>query len=186
MPKSRLSWVRFQHPPTQWNLRGGSWNSVEYSTYIKKIQKIPPVKGTHARELLVFEHLPSWYHIQTMVLNNKIFSNHHVNLAITPHCLCMRRVRLSNVAIADCLINRKKPDIRYRNKILFMLSTDKNCSYILLFLAVWAPLLSLPRLRRQFQSSKGMAGKKCKKIGGKRRKMAGNVKAGILNIAEVL
>jgi hypothetical protein len=24
--------VRSQHPPTQWNLRGGRWNSVEYTT----------------------------------------------------------------------------------------------------------------------------------------------------------
>ncbi len=43
MPKSPQSWVRFQHPPTQWNLRGGRWSSVEYSTS-KKIQKIPPLK----------------------------------------------------------------------------------------------------------------------------------------------
>ncbi len=26
MPKSQLSWVRSQHPPTQWNLRGGRWS----------------------------------------------------------------------------------------------------------------------------------------------------------------
>jgi hypothetical protein len=26
------SWVRSQHPPTQWNLRGGKSSSVEYST----------------------------------------------------------------------------------------------------------------------------------------------------------
>ncbi len=33
-----LSWVWFRHPPTQWNLRGGRWSSVEYR---RKIQKIP-------------------------------------------------------------------------------------------------------------------------------------------------
>ncbi len=27
MPKSQLSWVRSQHPTTQWNLRGGRWSS---------------------------------------------------------------------------------------------------------------------------------------------------------------
>ncbi len=42
MPKSQQSWARSQHPPTQWNLRGGRWSSVENST--KKIPKIPPVK----------------------------------------------------------------------------------------------------------------------------------------------
>ncbi len=34
-------WIRSQHPPTQWNLRGGRWSSVEYSTQNKKIPKIP-------------------------------------------------------------------------------------------------------------------------------------------------
>ncbi len=29
-PKSQLSWVQFQHPPTQQNLRGGRLSSVEY------------------------------------------------------------------------------------------------------------------------------------------------------------
>jgi len=27
---AQLSWVRSQHPPAQWNLRGGRLNSVEY------------------------------------------------------------------------------------------------------------------------------------------------------------
>ncbi len=36
MPKY---WVRSQHPSTQWNLRGGSWGSVEIK-YIKKQTKI--------------------------------------------------------------------------------------------------------------------------------------------------
>ncbi len=42
MTKSQHSWVRSQHPLTQWNLRGGRWSSVEYSKLKKKIQK-PPV-----------------------------------------------------------------------------------------------------------------------------------------------
>ncbi len=29
--------VRSQHPPTQWNLRGGRWNSVEYHTWKENI-----------------------------------------------------------------------------------------------------------------------------------------------------
>ncbi len=29
MPKSQQSWVRSQHPPTKWNLRGGRWSSGE-------------------------------------------------------------------------------------------------------------------------------------------------------------
>ncbi len=37
------TWVRSQHPPTQWNLRGGRWSSVEYSTK-RKIKKIPLFK----------------------------------------------------------------------------------------------------------------------------------------------
>ncbi len=42
MPKSHQSWDRSQHPPTQWNQRGGRWSNVEYSTW-KKIQQNPPV-----------------------------------------------------------------------------------------------------------------------------------------------
>ncbi len=42
MPKLQQSWVRSQHPPTQWNLRGGRCSSVEYSTEKKKNQKNPP------------------------------------------------------------------------------------------------------------------------------------------------
>ncbi len=34
---------RSQHPPTQWNLRGGRWSSVEYRT-LNKSKKIPPLK----------------------------------------------------------------------------------------------------------------------------------------------
>ena len=36
MSKSQQFWFRSQHPPTQWNLRGGRWSSVEYNTYIDK------------------------------------------------------------------------------------------------------------------------------------------------------
>ncbi len=35
MTKSQLSWVRSQHPPTQYNLRDGRWRSVEYRSYKK-------------------------------------------------------------------------------------------------------------------------------------------------------
>jgi hypothetical protein len=38
MPKAQQSWVRSKHPPTQWNLRGGRWISVEYTD--KKEKKI--------------------------------------------------------------------------------------------------------------------------------------------------
>jgi hypothetical protein len=39
---SQQSWVRSQHPPTKWNLRGGRWSSVEYSTYVENnYEKIP-------------------------------------------------------------------------------------------------------------------------------------------------
>ncbi len=41
MPKSQQSWVRSQHPPTQWNLRGGRWrggvNNVHKNKNTKKI-----------------------------------------------------------------------------------------------------------------------------------------------------
>jgi hypothetical protein len=37
MLRSQLSWIRSQHPPTQWNLRGGR----KGSTYIKKSKKSP-------------------------------------------------------------------------------------------------------------------------------------------------
>ncbi len=41
MHQLQRSWVRSQHPSAQWNLRGGRWCSVEYST--KKL-KNPPQK----------------------------------------------------------------------------------------------------------------------------------------------
>ncbi len=37
MHQLQRSWVRSQHPSAQWNLRGGRWSSVEYST-----KKNPP------------------------------------------------------------------------------------------------------------------------------------------------
>jgi hypothetical protein len=41
MPKSQQSWVRSQHPPTQWNLRGGRESSIEIQYIEKKSKKIP-------------------------------------------------------------------------------------------------------------------------------------------------
>jgi hypothetical protein len=41
------SWVRCQHPSAQWNLRGGWWNSFEYSTK-KNIWKIIIIPGTRS------------------------------------------------------------------------------------------------------------------------------------------
>jgi len=40
----RNSWVQSQHPPTQWNLRGGRWSSVEQRTLKEKIPKKSPLK----------------------------------------------------------------------------------------------------------------------------------------------
>jgi hypothetical protein len=40
MYQLQRSWVRSQHPSAQWNLRGGRWSSVEYST--KKNKKKYP------------------------------------------------------------------------------------------------------------------------------------------------
>ncbi len=34
---SQKSWVQFQHPPTEWNLRGGRWSSVEKRALKRKI-----------------------------------------------------------------------------------------------------------------------------------------------------
>ncbi len=36
MPKSQLSWVWSQHPPTQWNLRAGRWSRVLNKVHTKK------------------------------------------------------------------------------------------------------------------------------------------------------
>ncbi len=47
MPKSQQSRVQSQHPPTQWNLRGGIWSSVEY---IKKSR--PKMADNFLRERL--------------------------------------------------------------------------------------------------------------------------------------
>jgi hypothetical protein len=41
MPKAKQSWVGSQHPPTQWNMRGGRWSSVECSTSKQKSNKSP-------------------------------------------------------------------------------------------------------------------------------------------------
>ncbi len=37
VPKLQQSWVQSQHPPTQWNLSGGKWSSVEQRTWEEKI-----------------------------------------------------------------------------------------------------------------------------------------------------
>ncbi len=42
--KSQQSWVRSQHSPTQWNLRGGR-SSVDWITYIKRRRKKSPFKN---------------------------------------------------------------------------------------------------------------------------------------------
>jgi hypothetical protein len=42
MPKSKHSWVRSQHPQTQWNLRGGRRSSVKIMYIIRKNPKNPP------------------------------------------------------------------------------------------------------------------------------------------------
>ncbi len=43
MPKSQQSWARSQHPPTQWNLRGGRLKQC-WIQYIKKIEPSKPTK----------------------------------------------------------------------------------------------------------------------------------------------
>jgi hypothetical protein len=46
MPKLQQSWVRSQHPPTQWKLRGGRWSSGEtmLNTVNRKKFKNPPLR----------------------------------------------------------------------------------------------------------------------------------------------
>ncbi len=41
MHQLQRSWLRSQHPSAQWNLRGGRWSSVKYSTNNKN-EKNPP------------------------------------------------------------------------------------------------------------------------------------------------
>jgi hypothetical protein len=45
--KSQLSWVQSQHPPTQLNLMGGRWSSVEEST--EKLLKNSPLQFFRSR-----------------------------------------------------------------------------------------------------------------------------------------
>jgi hypothetical protein len=40
MPMSQQSWVQSQHPPTQWNLRGGTGPKADFN----KVQKNPEWK----------------------------------------------------------------------------------------------------------------------------------------------
>ncbi len=50
MPKSQQSWVRSQHPPTQWNLRGAADEAVLNTVHRKKKKenpKNPPVKSSY-------------------------------------------------------------------------------------------------------------------------------------------
>ncbi len=49
--QSQQSWVRSQHPPTRYYLRGGRWSSIEWSTW-KKISINPPVKKDSWRSLM--------------------------------------------------------------------------------------------------------------------------------------
>ena len=59
--KSQWSWVLSQHPPTQWNLRGGRWSSVKQSTF--KIQKNPPVLSiASVRKTSVFSRGHNCWH----------------------------------------------------------------------------------------------------------------------------
>ncbi len=41
-----LEHLKSHHPPAQWNLRGGRWSSVEYSTWEKKYKKSSCLKKT--------------------------------------------------------------------------------------------------------------------------------------------
>ncbi len=58
---SQLSWVRSQLPPTQWNLRGGWWSSVEYRTQKRKNEKKIPLKNHGAVFCVWCEHENAHY-----------------------------------------------------------------------------------------------------------------------------
>ncbi len=51
MPELQQYWVRSQHPLTQWNLRGGRWSSVEYSTKLPFNNYLFPVGNTGSLRL---------------------------------------------------------------------------------------------------------------------------------------
>ena len=56
----RAFWVQIQHPPAQWNLRGGRWSTVEYCTITFtawKISKKTLLRGGVRREGLGWK----WY-----------------------------------------------------------------------------------------------------------------------------
>ncbi len=60
MHQLQRSWVRSQHPSAQWNLRGGRWSSVEYST--KKKLKNPPkyIKQKNKKETDLKWKMPAY------------------------------------------------------------------------------------------------------------------------------
>jgi len=61
MRNSRLSWVRSQHPPTQWSLGGGRWSSVEKRAKKTKTHPPPPpVVAVQKKSLKRLEKNSSW------------------------------------------------------------------------------------------------------------------------------
>ncbi len=61
MPKSQQSWVRSQHAPTQWNLRGGADEAVVNNIHKnKKIHKYPPLNVEGRVYFGVIQTVNSW------------------------------------------------------------------------------------------------------------------------------
>ncbi len=78
MLKSQQSWVQFQHPPTQWNLRCDSWRSVGWSKQKKfKISRKNYVTNSGAYEDYVSDY--PWFSLLkffvTLRRENKVSSS---------------------------------------------------------------------------------------------------------------
>jgi hypothetical protein len=90
IPKSQQSRVQSQHPPTQWNLRGGIWSSVEY---IKKSR--PKMADNFLRERLQKEGYSGSHSVRSidewtiMTMNPKCRLFYKIDLLTNFAALCL-------------------------------------------------------------------------------------------------
>ncbi len=64
MHQLQRSWVRSQHPSAQWNLRGGRWSSVEYST---KEKSNSPSRLLYSYSLAAHDPAPHLFRIHSII-----------------------------------------------------------------------------------------------------------------------
>jgi hypothetical protein len=100
MPKSQLSWIRSQHPPTQWNLRGGRWSSL--NKVLKKSKKIYPFQKI--KQCYFFLFSIGWHCLAGFlksIFYDKIFKGATLTLKMTK-CIQKNAFGPRNIPEAAC------------------------------------------------------------------------------------